>query len=239
MAFRNSVIIVASPRPRAGKTMLARLLVDYYAQEKREVSAFDLSGGDDSLARFLPGQVTVSDIDNVSGQMALFDLLITADDAVKIVDVGHEIYETFFSIAYRIGFADEARKRGIAPVILFMMSADRPSTDAYRQMGERFRRATLSPVHNEILGAVRAREKYPPSGLGAAMMRLPALTPGLRRYVETPPFSFADTQLANARNIPLDVHIELQRWLRKVHLEFRELDLRVLLADLQSSIRLE
>lgn len=239
MALRNSVIIVASPRPRAGKTLLARLLVDYYTQEKREVRAFDLNGGDDSLARFLPKQVTISGIDNVSGQMALFDLLITADDAVKIVDVGHEIYETFFSIAYRIGFADEARKRGIAPVILFMMSPDRQSTDAYRQMEERFRRATLSPVHNEMLGPVRAREKYPPSGLGAAMMRLPALTPGLRRYVETPPFSFADTQLANARNIPLDVHIELQRWLRKVHLEFRELDLRVLLADLQSSIRLD
>ncbi len=239
MAFRNSVIIVASPRPRAGKTLLARLLVDYYTQEQREVKAFDLNGGDDSLARFLPKQVTVSHIDTVSGQMALFDLLITADDAVKIVDVGHEIYETFFSIAYRIGFADEARKRGIAPVILFMMSPDRTSTDAYRQMGERFRRATLSPVHNEMMGAVRARDRYPPSGLGAAMMRLPALTPGLRRYVETPPFSFADTQLANARNIPIDVHIELQRWLRKVHLEFRELDLRVLLADLQSSIRFD
>jgi hypothetical protein len=239
MSFRNSVIIVASPRPRIGKTLLARLLVDYYTQEKREVKAFDLTGGEDSLARFLPKQVTVSDIDGVSGQMSLFDLLVTADDVVKIVDVGHETYETFFSIAYRIGFADEARKRGIAPVILFIMSPDRPSSDAYRQMGERFRRATLSPVHNEILGQSQYREKYPPSGLGAAMMRLPALAPGLRKYVEQPPFSFADTQLANARNIPLDVHIELQRWLRKVHLEFRELDLRVLLADLQSSIHFD
>src|SRR5665213_1062688 len=88
MAFRNSVIIVASPRPRAGKTLLARLLVDYYTQEQRDVKAFDLNGGDDCLARFLPKQVTVSDIGNVAGQMALFDLLITADDSVKIVDVG-------------------------------------------------------------------------------------------------------------------------------------------------------
>lgn len=236
MSFRNSVIIVGSPRPRVGKTLLARLLADYYTQEKREVKAFDLTGGEDSLARFLPRQVTVSDIGAVSGQMALFDLLVTADDTVKIVDVGHEAHETFFSIAYRIGFADEARKRGIAPVILFLMSHDRLSTDAYRQIGERFRRATLSPVHNEMLGQNRYRGNYPPSGLGAAMLRLPALAPGLRKYVEQPPFSFADTQLANARNIPLDVHIELQRWLRKIHLEFRELDLRILLADLQSSL---
>jgi hypothetical protein len=141
-------------------------------------------------------------------------------------------------VAYRIGLADEARKRGIAPVILFMMSPDRPAADAYRQLGERFRHATLSPVHNEMLRPQQFRGKFQPAGLGAAQMRLPALTPGLRRYVETPPFSFADTALANARNIPLDVHIELQRWLRKIHLEFRELDLRVLLSDLQASIKL-
>jgi hypothetical protein len=65
------------------------------------------------------------------------------------------------------------------------------------------------------------------------------LAPGLRRYIEKPPFSFADSRLANAKDIPLDVHIELQRWLRKIYLEFRELDLRILLADLQSSIRLQ
>jgi hypothetical protein len=39
-------------------------------------------------------------------------------------------------------------------------------------------------------------------------------------------------------HMPPDAHDELQRWLRRVYLEFRELDLRILLADLQSSIRL-
>ena len=70
------------------------------------------------------------------------------------------------------------------------------------------------------------------------MIRLPALAPGLRKYIETPPFSFTDSNMANAVGIPLDVHIELQRWLRRIYLEFRELDLRILLADLQSSMRL-
>ena len=65
------------------------------------------------------------------------------------------------------------------------------------------------------------------------------LAPGLRKYIDKPPFSFSDLRLANAKDIPLNVHIELQRWLRKIYLEFRELDLRILLADLQSTIRLE
>jgi hypothetical protein len=43
--------------------------------------------------------------------------------------------------------------------------------------------------------------------------------------------------MGNATDIPLDSHIELQRWLRRIYLEFREVDLRILLADLSSSIR--
>ena len=99
--------------------------------------------------------------------------------------------------------------------------------------------ATLTPVHNEMLGTAQHRDKYPTAGSGAAQVRFPVLAPGLRKYIEKPPFSFSDSRLANAKDIPLDVHIELQRWLRKIYLEFRELDLRILLADLQSSIRLQ
>lgn len=238
MSFRSSVIIVASPRPRVGKTLLARLLVDYHLSEGRPVKAFDLNAGEAALAQFLPEQATASAIGDVQGQMALFDFLVTADDTVKIVDVGYESFESFFDLAYRIGFADEARRRGIAPVILFLISPDRTSVDAYRGLRDRFPRATLSPVHNEMLGPGQHRDKFPTSGRGAAQLRFAALAPGLRKLIEKPPFSFSNAQLANAKNIPLDAHIELQRWLRKIYLEFRELDLRVLLADLQSSIRL-
>lgn len=237
MSLRNSVIVVASPRPRVGKTLLARLLVDYYLLEGHPVHAFDLNTGEGTLAQFLPQHVTVSTIADVQGQMALFDRLVSADDTVKIIDVGHEAFEAFFGLAERIDFADEARRRGIAVVVLFMISSDRTTADAYRKLGERLPRVTLTPVQNEMFGAGQMRDKFPPIGRGAALLRVPALAPGLRKHVELPPFSFSGPQLANAKNIPLDGHLELQRWLRRIYLEFRELDLRVLLADLQSSIR--
>jgi len=238
MTFRNTVTIVASPRSRVGKTLLARLLVDYHRQENNAFEAFDLNSGEDTLAQFLPGEVSVAGVADVQGQMALFDSLVSADNVAKIVDVGHEAFDSFFTLAHQIGFMDEARRRSIAPVILFMISPDRLSTEAYRNLRLRFPRATLAPVHNEMLGPGQHRDKYPTAGAGAAMLRFPALAPGLRKFIEKPPFSFSDRELANAKSIPLDVHIELQRWLRKMHIEFRELDLRVLLADLQSSLRL-
>lgn len=235
MSFRTSVTIVASPRPRTGKTLLARLLIDFNIHEGRGVAAFDLNAGDGTLAQFSPAHARASEIGDIKGEMALFDRLVADDGVSKIVDLGHEKFETFFELARRLDFADEARRRGIAPSILFIATPDATSVEAYRKLGTKLPEVARTPVHNELLGNAQ-RDRYPI--MGAEQLRFSVLAPGLRRYIEKPPFSFADEALANARNIPLDVHIELQRWLRKMYMKFRELDSRVLQADLQSSVRI-
>jgi hypothetical protein len=236
MSLRTSVTVIASPRPRVGKTLLARLLTDFHLREGRPVAAFDVNAGEATLAEFLPQHATTAAIVDIKGQMALFDTLVAADTINKVVDLGHESFEPFFSLAGKIGFAEEARRRGIAPAVLFIMTPDHTSVEAYRRLRSRMPQLALTPVHNEMLGAAPRRDQYPVAGSGAVQVKMPALTPGLRKYIERPPFSFSDASLANAPNVPLDAHIELQRWLRKTHLEFRELDLRILLADLQSSM---
>ena len=239
MSFRSSVTVVASPRSRVGKTLLARLLTDYHAQEGRSVAAFDLTAGGGSLAQFLPEQTTLSSIADVKGQMALFDRLINEDGAHKVVDLGHESFAAFFALARQIGFAEEAVRREIAPAVLYVMTPDATSVEAYRDLRKRIPHLVLAPVHNEIFGPAQHRDKYQLVGTGEVVVRLPALAPGLRKYVETPPFSFSATSLAAAVKLPLEVQTELQRWLRRVFREFHELDLRLLLTDLQSSIRIQ
>jgi hypothetical protein len=238
MSFRNSVTIVASPRSRVGKTLLARLLADFHVQEGREVAAFDLNSGGGTLAQFAPEHTTVSAIADIKGQMALFDRLISDDGVTKLVDLGHESFEAFFAIAGQIGFAEEAHKRAIAPAVLFLITPDSTAVEAYRGLRARFPKVLLAPVHNEIFGPAQHRDKYQLAGSGEVLVRLPALAPGLRKYIDMPPFSFADARLAADVNIPLAVQVELQGWLRRVWREFRELYLRILLADLQSSIGL-
>lgn len=238
MSFRNSVTIVASPRPRVGKTLLARLLTDFHGAEDRAVKAFDLNTGAGTLAQFAPECTRGAAIADTAGQMALFDRLIAADDVAKVVDVGHQSLEPFIALAGQIGFAEEAHRRGIALAILFVSTPDATSVEAYRHLRSRFPTATLTPVHNEMLGAAPHPGKYPSSGSGTALVRLPVLAAAVRRYVERPPFSFSDARFAGPPEIPAEVQIELEHWLRRVYLEFRELDLRILMADLQSSIRL-
>jgi hypothetical protein len=237
MSLRSFVTIVASPRPHVGKTLLARMLADYYLNSDRKVAAFDLNARDAALAQFQPKHTVASDVSDIQGQMALFDALVADDGAYKIVDLGHEAFERFFLVAQDIRFAEEARQRSVALVILYVVSPDAASVDAYAALARLFPQATLIPVHNEMLGSAQHRDRFPPYGKGSALLHLPLLAPGLRRVIEQRPFSFAETSGSAAADVPLDAHIELQRWMRKLFLEFRELELRVLMADLRSSIQ--
>ncbi|MGH6995489.1 MAG: hypothetical protein ACREES_07310, partial [Stellaceae bacterium] len=145
----------------------------------------------------------------------------------------------FFTLARQIGFAEEAVRRAIAPAILFVIAPDATSVEAFHGLRRRFPQAVLTPVHNEVFGSAQRRDKYALAGGGVSVVRLPALAPGVRKYAETPPFSFTDPRDDAGPTLPREVADELQRWVRRVFREFRELDLRLLLADLQSSIRLE
>jgi hypothetical protein len=233
MSFRHSVAIIASPRPRVGKTLLARLLTDFHLQEGRPVAAFDLNAaGEGTLAQFLPEHVTNSAIDDLKGQMALFDRLMVEDGATKIVDVGRASFGPFFALAGQFGFAEEAHNRGIVPVLLYLMTPDGTSVEAYRSLCSQWPGATLAPVHNEVFGVAQYGNKYAPIGSGTVVVRFPLLDSNVRKYVERPPFSFADSERAAALDV--DVNIELQHWLRRIYREFRELNARIMLTDVKS-----
>lgn len=226
MSFRTSVSIIASPRPRVGKTLLARLVTAFHRHEGRPVAAFDLNAGEGTLARFLPGHASIAAIGEIKEQMALFDALVADDGVHKIVDLGAGTFEAFFALAEKIGFGEEARARGIVPSVLFMLTPDRTSIQAYRSLRRHLPAVAFSVVHNEVFGPTQYRDRYA-LGFDEIVTRLPLLAPALRKYIETPPFSFDEGQLASAIDIPLDAHIELQRWLRRSYSELRELEQRM------------
>lgn len=238
MALRNFVTIVASPRPRMGKTLIARLVTDFHLHNNRAVAAFDINADDPALSQYFPDYAAPADVGDIHGQMALFDRLVGDDGAHKIVDLGHPAFKPFFKVAKDIGFAQEARRREIAPVILFVVSADDASAEAYAALKRDFPAAAVVPVHNEGLGGTQHRDKFAALGPGALLLHFPALTPGLKKQIDRRPFSFVDQRYAAGGDMSLETHAELQKWLRRVFLEFREMELRVLLSDLQNSLQI-
>lgn len=235
MGFHSSLTIVASPRPRVGKTLLARLLCGFHRSAGREVNAFDLNAGEGTLSLFAPQEAVRANIRDVRGQMALYDSLVALDGTYKVVDCGAQTFAEFFTLAEQIGLMEESRARGIALAVMYIITPDRTSVEAYRNLCRRFPQAMFVPVHNEMFGPTQHRDRYPLSS-GDSVVRLPALAPHVRKYIETPPFAFTEAEIDSVRDISDDAIEEVQRWLRRIYVEFREVDLRILLTDLKSSI---
>jgi hypothetical protein len=91
----------------------------------------------------------------------------------------------------------------------------------------------LLPVFNEALPHVaRYHDDFRATRLGGAPLSVPALSAVLKGVIERPSFSFA----ALIGTAP-DKTTELYGWTRRVFLEIRELELRLLLAELGPALK--
>ena len=239
MSRPTHVYIVASPRPRSGRTLLARALAEFFRSDGRPVGAFDLDTMDAPLAGFLPDFTLHADITDTRGQVALFDELIIDDEKPKVVDVSAHDYEAFFKVMEQTGFAIVAPRQSVDPIILFCANAEPQSAKAFARLRTRFPAATLVPVYNDgIVRGFNLRNDFPATSETALPLRIPAMSPSLRAIVETKPFSFTEFRRRPPDGISELLASELGSWVRRVYLQIREMELRLLLSNLRGSLRL-
>ena len=232
MTRRTPIYFVCSPRPRVGKTVVARLLTEFFGAEAGRAAAFDLNSNEPSLVDYLPEVTAMAEIEQTRGQMALFDKLIVNDGVPKIIDLGATVFERFFHLLDEIDLAREAARQAVDPVILFMVDQDRSSARAYATLQGRFPAIAIVPVFNEGLGNIyQDREDFPAGPAGALQIRgLPAVVRGV---IDKPGFSFTEF-CAKQADRPTTLH----GWVRDVFVELRELELRLILRTLGSSLQI-
>lgn len=233
MERRTPIFIICSSRPRVGKTLLARVFADFFRADGRPVAAFDVNPDEFSLVDYLPGYTAVASIGDTKDQIALFDQILAPDQVPKVIDLGHALFDKFFTVIQEIGFVEEARRRAVTPVVLFVAAPDRRARQGYDMLRDRLPNLALVPVLNEALPHVsRYRDQFPGTRRGGAPLTIPALSKVLRGVIERPSFSFA----ALIGTAP-DTTTELYGWTRRVFLEFREIELRLLLAELGPALK--
>ena len=93
------------------------------------------------------------------------------------------------------------------------------------------------PVFNEAIAPERMlRDRFPVRRAASMPLQIPILAAGLKAQADRPFMSFAVFH----DHLPPEVQIrpayELQSWTRRVFLEFRELQLRLLLDKLRTSL---
>jgi hypothetical protein len=224
---QTPIFIVASARPRTGKTLLARVLIEYFAAQERPVAGFDVNPDDFKLSDYLPGYTAAARLSDIRGEMALFDQLVMADTTAKVVDLAHGMFDRFFAVMRQVDVAGEARRRGVVPIVLYIADPDDRGRQGYAMLAGRFPDLALVPVLNHAVPQVaRYRDRFPPTRIGGDAVNVPALSAVLHSIIGRQGFSFIGYV-----NKTTDTTAELYNWVRRTFVMICELEVRLLLSD--------
>jgi hypothetical protein len=230
--------VICSPQRSVGKTLLARLLAEFYLIDGRPVAAFDLADEGPQLADFLPHCTTTADIGDAPGQMALFDRIIADRRATKIIDLSHRTFKDFFTIAEKIGFFEEARRHAIEPLILFLIDPSPKSAKAYATLRRWSAEASLLPVRNQLVAkGIPYCAAFPNESTVSVSLEIPVLGASLKTLVDQQRFSFAHFWCTTPIALPARLDDELRAWIKRAFLQFREIELWLMCEEILSSLK--
>jgi len=195
-------------------------LCEFLKLQRGDVTAFDVSLKEPSLLDFLPKLTETADVNDTFGKMSLMDRLIINDDVAKVIDLGYFAFDEFFKMTGEIGFAKEAARRGVAPIVFFMGDSDRASLRGYEMLQQQFTRNSLYVIDNEHV----LRGEIPVALAQGRLLRIAALPVFLKTYIDRLNFSFTGYLRSEQ-----DSSTELHQWIRKNYFSFREIELGLLL----------
>ena len=236
------IYVVCSPNRQVGKTMLARLLTEHYMADGRPVAAFDLADEGPGLADFLAHHVTIPNIRDIRGQVRFFDGLIETGNVPKIIDLSHREFANFFTIVDKIGLFEEARRRSIEPLILFLIDPSPVAAKAYGLLRRRFAGISLLPVRNLMVAkGLPYCASFPHASTLVVSLEISMLGPAARALVERERFSFLDLgkQASPYSDMSVRTRAELDAWFRRARFQFREIELSLLREQILTALQVD
>ena len=188
--------IVVSLHGRTGKTLLARVLAEYFILSGRRPLLFDTDAAECSLCACYPHEAIVVDLSRVPDQMTLFDTLAVASPEARVVDVSHQSFRKFFRVMLEIDFVAETRATRVEPILFYIADRNADSYEEALRLQHLFPDTRLVAVENALLGPpgewVRRSRPYEIFAAHALHMTMPVLDPTAEAVLDDPAFSLSD-----------------------------------------------
>jgi len=237
MSGPTQVFIVCSPRAHTGKTLVARLIAEFYQSIHRPPACFDLEQIDPALTEFLPLATERAAIGETRGQVALFDRLVVADQKPKIVDLSPHALEKFFTVAYDIGFDHEARERGVSAVVMYVAGEQPLVQTTYGILRDKLPGLIFVPVYNDAVArSPELRKLFPANPNSPTPIEIPQLSSSLRRIIDQRPFSFLEFLKDPPLRMARSTRAEMESFVRRVFRQLHEMELSLLMSQLNQSL---
>ncbi len=216
MANPPMIAIVCSDRHRNGKTLLARVLVDFLLLEGRDPFVLDLDHPEGALRGFFPGRTALVEFSQMAGQMKVFDTILAGPGRDYVIDLPARSLAGFCEAMRTLDFADAARAAGFRIVVIYIIDEDEESLKTAAAVEEILAPDLFVPTANRFVGSAL------PDGVPGPSLTLERLDPDLHAVIGNRRFSFRNFLLGDEAAVPVRLRANLKGFLERLITGFRE-----------------
>lgn len=216
MATPATVFIVCSDQARNGKTLLARVLVDFLLMEGRDPFCFDLGHPTGALRAYFPGRTALVDFTQAEGQAKVFDTILTRAGRDYVIDVPAQHLARFCELAGARKFPAALQAKEFRTAALFIVDREEKSLQSAITVEEILVPDLFVPVANRFIGSAL------PDGVPGPVLVMEGLEPELHAVVSNRRFSLRVFMLGDDSAVPLRLRISLKNFLHGLVTGMRE-----------------
>ena len=211
MPQHTPLYIVASQHPRVGKTLMARLLIEYFRLSGRPLVGYDLDPREPALARLFPKL----GLDRRYRRYPRPDGAVRPAGRRRLADHRHRSRLRPVRAVLRGDGGDRLRAGGAAAwhrpdrAVRHRLGADHRA-QLCRAAARACRERLFVPVHNEATSFMFVPQDFPPTRPECGVIRIPRLSPIVRGVIDRPGFSFSAYHRQAARRPDRSAYLDRQ-----------------------------
>lgn len=218
MAAPPTVFIVCSDQARNGKTLLARVLVDFLLLEGRDPFCFDLGHPEPSLRLFFPGRTGYVDFAQEEGQKQVFDTLLTRAGRDYVIDLPAQHLALFCEQASARNFQTQAEEKGFRTAVLYVVDREERSLQTAVAVEEVLLPDIFVPVANRLVGSAL------PAGVPGPALIMEKMDDDLHAVVSNRRFSLRVFMQGDQSSVPARLRTNLKNFLHGLITGMREFE---------------
>jgi hypothetical protein len=212
------VFIVCSDQARNGKTLLARVLVDFLLMEGRDPFCFDLACTGSALRAYFPGRTALVDYQTPEGQAKVFDTILARAGRDYVIDLPAQHLARFCETAGTTRFPDRARTEDFRLAVLYIVDRDEKSLSTAVAVEEILLPDIFVPVNNRFTGSAL------PDGVPGPALVMQRLDEELRTLVANRRFSLRAFMQGGEPDVPARHRTGLKNFLHVLVAGMREFE---------------
>ncbi|HEY6133164.1 MAG TPA: mobilization protein [Rubrivivax sp.] len=220
----SHIHLVGGEKGGVGKSMVSRLLAQYFIDHQMPFVGFDTDRSHGSLLRFYSEHAAPALVDRFEALDAIVEAAVAEPGRRVLVDLAAQTHDPLVKWMDESGVLDMADLSGIQLTYWHVMDAGRDSVDLLTRLLDRFgQRLRYVVVRNQLRGddfgqLDRSGELERARGLGAKVMDLKKLHDTVVQKIDTRNSTFADARnSSNVDGLGLMERQRLKMWMSNTY----------------------